>query len=85
MHMFNGRRKWQGEEHGWIRQHSLGLTLATMLVAQTLYAVWSGVYVFSREEPFDREYPLSDASSGRGGAGSTTSRSSPTPSVSSSS
>ena len=57
MKMFNGQRKWQGEEHGWIRQHSLGLTLAAMLLAQTLYAVWSGVYVFSREEPFGPGVP----------------------------
>lgn len=57
MKMLHGHRKWQGEEHGWIKQHSLGLALAAMLVVQTLYAVWSGVYVFSREEPFGPGVP----------------------------
>jgi hypothetical protein len=50
--MFNGKRKWQSEDHHWVKRHSLGLTLAVLLTAQTGHAIWSGAYVFSREEPF---------------------------------
>ena len=57
MKMFHGRRKWQGEEHGWIRRHSLGVTLAVLLTVQTAYAIWSGSYVFSREQPFGTGVP----------------------------
>jgi len=57
MAQFPGRHKFQDERHGWIKQHSLGLTLGIMLTVQTLYAVWSGVYVFSREEPFGPGVP----------------------------
>lgn len=51
MPLFPGRHKYQGAEHNWVQQHSLGLTLAALLLVQTLYAIWSGAYVFSREQP----------------------------------
>lgn len=55
--MFSGKRKWQSQEHGWVKRHSLGLTLAVLLIAQTSYAIWSGAYVFSREEPLGSGIP----------------------------
>ena len=55
--MFNGKRKWQSEDHRWVKRHSLGLTLAVLLTAQTGHAIWSGAYVFSREEPFGPKVP----------------------------
>lgn len=47
--MFSGSRKWQGEEHNWVQQHSLGLTLAALLIAQTAHALWSGHRVWGGE------------------------------------
>lgn len=57
MRLFVGEHKWSGEDHSWIKQHSLGLTLAVLLVLQTLYAIWAGTYVFSREEPLGPGVP----------------------------
>jgi hypothetical protein len=51
MKMFTGQRKWQGSEHGWLKRHSLSIVLAALLTFQTMYAVWSGVYVWDREQP----------------------------------
>ena len=36
----------------WWRDHSLSLIIAAILIAQTAYALWSGSYVFAREQPF---------------------------------
>ena len=55
--MFRGRLKWQGQEHGWFKRHSLSLVLVTLMTVQTLYAVWAGSYVFSREQPFGDGVP----------------------------
>ena len=57
MKVLHGQRKWQGEEHAWFKQHSLGLVLATLMTVQTLYAVWAGAYVFSREQPLGEGIP----------------------------
>ena len=57
MGIFEGRRKWQGEEHHWIKQHSLSVVLAVIMIAQTVYAVWAGAYVFSREQPLGEGIP----------------------------
>jgi hypothetical protein len=35
----------------WWRDHALSLVLGAILVAQTIYALWSGVYVFTHEQP----------------------------------
>lgn len=35
----------------WWRDHSLSLVLAAILFAQTIWALWSGSYVFARERP----------------------------------
>lgn len=51
MRMFTGEQKWQGREHHWIKRHSLSLVLAVLLTTQTAYALWSGVYVWDREQP----------------------------------
>ena len=50
-------RKWQGEEHSWLKQHSLGVTLAVLMAVQTAYAIWAGSYVFSREQPLGEGIP----------------------------
>ena len=55
--IFAGKRKWQGDEHTWLHQHSLGLTLAVLMALQTGYAMWAGAYVFSREQPFGEGVP----------------------------
>jgi hypothetical protein len=52
MKMFTGRQKWQGPEHPWFKRHSLSVVLTVMLITQTSYAIWSGVYVWDRERPF---------------------------------
>jgi hypothetical protein len=36
----------------WWRDHSLSLVIAAILIVQTLYALYAGSYVFTREEPF---------------------------------
>lgn len=36
----------------WWRDHSLSLLLGAILLAQTIYALMSGAYVFAREQPF---------------------------------
>lgn len=51
MSVFHGVPKWQGEEHGWLKRHSLGVTLAVLMTVQTAYAIWAGSFVFSREQP----------------------------------
>jgi hypothetical protein len=51
MKMFTGRQKWQGEAHPWFKRHSLSLVLTALLVAQTVLAIFSGVYVWNREQP----------------------------------
>ena len=50
MSVLSGKHKWS-EDDGAIRRHSLGLILAGMLILQTAYAIWSGAYVFRREQP----------------------------------
>lgn len=45
-------RKWNSPHHNWLQRHSLGLTLAVLLITQTGYAIWSGAYVFARVDPF---------------------------------
>jgi hypothetical protein len=35
----------------WWRDHALSLILGVILIAQTVYALWSGAYVFTQEEP----------------------------------
>lgn len=35
----------------WWRDHSLSLVIGAILLAQTVYALWSGAYVFSHERP----------------------------------
>lgn len=35
----------------WWRDHSLSIIIALILLAQTAYALWSGAYVFAREQP----------------------------------
>ncbi len=57
MKMFTGQRKWQGEENGWLKRHSLSIVLACLLTAQTVYALWSGVYVWDREQPLGDGLP----------------------------
>jgi hypothetical protein len=57
MKMFTGQPKWQGREHHWIKRHSLSIVLAILLTVQTAYAVWSGVYVWDREQPLGPEIP----------------------------
>ncbi|HAS11590.1 MAG TPA: hypothetical protein DCS55_13920 [Acidimicrobiaceae bacterium] len=57
MKMFHGQLKWQGEEHSWVKQHSLSLVLGTLMTVQTIYAVWAGSYVFSREQPLGEGIP----------------------------
>lgn len=52
MKMFTGQQKWQGSKHHWIKRHSLSIALITLLTVQTIYAVWSGLYVWDRERPF---------------------------------
>lgn len=44
----------------WFRDHSLGLTLTGLLLAQTIYCVWSGAYVWNREQPFGQVPVYSD-------------------------
>lgn len=46
-----------------MKRHSLSLVLGSLLVLQTLHALWAGAYVFEREEPlgpglatFSREF-----------------------------
>lgn len=36
----------------WWRDHSLSIIIAGILVLQTIYALWSGAFVFSHEAPF---------------------------------
>ena len=36
----------------WWRDHSLSLIIGAILIVQTAYAVWSGSFVFAREQPF---------------------------------
>ena len=36
----------------WWRDHSLSLVIAAILIVQTVYAMFSGAYVFTREQPF---------------------------------
>lgn len=57
MKMFQGQRKWQGEEHHWIKRHSLSLVLIALMTAQTGHAIWAGAYVFSREQPLGQGIP----------------------------
>ncbi len=57
MKMFTGRRKWQDPESHWIRRHSLGLVLLALLAIQTAFAVFSGVYVWNREQPLGDGIP----------------------------
>ncbi len=35
----------------WWRDHSLSLTLVAVMLAQTVFALWSGAYVWGREQP----------------------------------
>lgn len=42
----------------WWRDHSLSLVIGGILVAQTAYALWSGSYVFAREQPLGSEVTL---------------------------
>jgi len=35
----------------WWRDHSLSIIIGAILVVQTIYALWSGAYVFAREAP----------------------------------
>lgn len=35
----------------WWRDHSLSLVLGSIMAAQTVYALWAGVYVWTREQP----------------------------------
>lgn len=50
MKVFDGRRKWQdATKNGWIKRHSLGVTLAVMLIAQTIHALWAGHLVWISE------------------------------------
>jgi len=35
----------------WWRDHSLSIIIGAILVVQTIYALWSGSYVFAREAP----------------------------------
>ena len=51
MKMFTGRRKWQDEESPWFKRHSLSLVLTALLLAQTVHAIFAGVYVWNREQP----------------------------------
>ena len=36
----------------WWRDHSLSLVIAALLLAQTVWALITGAYVFAREQPF---------------------------------
>jgi hypothetical protein len=51
MKMFTGRRKWQDIDQPWFKRHSLSIVLAALMACQTLIAVWSGVFVWDREQP----------------------------------
>lgn len=55
--MFQGQRKWQDEEHGWIKRHSLSVVLIVLMTIQTAHALWAGAYVFSREQPLGEGIP----------------------------
>ncbi|HWB89054.1 MAG TPA: hypothetical protein VG872_07550 [Acidimicrobiia bacterium] len=35
----------------WWRDHSLSIIIGLILLVQTIYALWSGAYVFAREQP----------------------------------
>lgn len=35
----------------WWRDHSLSLVIGAILLVQTVYALWTGAYVFVREQP----------------------------------
>ena len=35
----------------WWRDHSLSIVIGLILLVQTAYAIWSGAYVFGREQP----------------------------------
>jgi hypothetical protein len=35
----------------WWRDHSLSIIIGLILLVQTTYALWSGAYVFAREQP----------------------------------
>lgn len=51
MSILGGSHKWSGEEN-FFQRHALGLVLAAVLITQTAYAIWSGAFVFRREQPF---------------------------------
>ncbi|MAT04398.1 MAG: hypothetical protein CL424_05070 [Acidimicrobiaceae bacterium] len=57
MKMFTGRRKWQDEDAHWIKRHSLSLVLGTLLLAQTIHALFAGAYVWNREQPLGKNLP----------------------------
>lgn len=38
----HGPRKWQGEEHGWVKRHSLSLALVGFVLAQLLTTLVTG-------------------------------------------
>ena len=49
MALFPEHRKWQDEEHHWIKQHSLGVTLAVLLAVQTVYAIFVGHWAWIQD------------------------------------
>ena len=53
MSVLTGRHRWSDDDR-FIQRHALGLTLAALLILQTAYAVWSGAYVFGKEQPFGK-------------------------------
>lgn len=57
MGLLSGEAKWQGRQYSWVARHSLGLVLAVLLIAQTIYAVWSGSIVWANEDPFQAKDP----------------------------
>lgn len=63
----------------WWRDHSLSIVIGLILLAQTIYALYSGSYVFAREQPMGAAVGAWSRDSGSGSAGSTWSRSWPTP------
>lgn len=39
----------------WWKDHSLSIIIGLILLVQTVYALWSGAYVFAREQPLGAE------------------------------
>lgn len=53
--LFRGQRRFQ--DKGWFGRHSLSIVLWVMMIGQTAFAVWTGAFVFSREQPLGKGIP----------------------------